>query len=121
MTYPIFKGEADILASTYYHKATIIRPVHAVDEYGFDDFVDEVIYKNILCAVSFTQGSTQDITDTTQPINYIAVLFTRPDVDIRPGDLIQADVLGHRYDFKAGEGVVYQSHIEVPLIRSGEA
>lgn len=121
MTRPIFDLEADILAETYYHTASVLRPIPDVDELGFDTFVDEVVYDEIPCAISFTSGSTENITDTTQPINYIAVLFARPDINIQAGDWIVAWVLDNMYEFRAGEGVVYQSHIEVPLIRKGNA
>lgn len=121
MTYPIFADEAEILASTYYHKAKVYRAVEAKDELGFDSFKDELVYDDLACAISFSSGSSENISDTTQPIQYIATLFARPDVEIKAGDWIVADVLGHIYEFRAGEGVVYQSHIEVPLVRKDDA
>lgn len=121
MTKPIFMGEADILAETYYHTCTVKRPKPSKDELGFDAFEFEEIYKDIECAVSFSQGSTSDIADTTQPIMYIATLFTRPEITIEPGDWIEADVLGNSYEFRAGEGAIYQSHRETPLIRKDDA
>lgn len=121
MTNPIFENEAEILAQTYYHTAKVLRAGHTTDELGFDSFKDEVVYENIQCAVSFSSGSTENISDTTQAIQYIAILFARPEIDIKPGDWIIADVLGNTYEFRAGEGVVYQSHIEVPLMRKGDA
>lgn len=121
MTSPIFNLEADIIAETYYHTTKVFRAVPSEDELGFDSFKDELVHDDIPCAVSFTSGSTENITDTTQPINYIATLFARPEIDIKAGDWIVADVLGHKREFRAGEGVVYQSHIEVPLIRKDDA
>lgn len=121
MTRPIFESEADIIAETYYHTAKVLRPTPSEDELGFDSFNNEVVYDDIPCAISFTSGSTENITDTTQPINYIATLFARPEIDIKAGDWIVSDVLGHKREFRAGEGVVYQSHIEVPLIRKDDA
>lgn len=117
MTNPIFEAEADILAQTYYHTCTVKRPTHKRNKY-LDDFIDEEVYKDIPCAVSFTQGSKGDLTDTTQVIQYDATLFARPEIDIEAGDIIEADVLGHAYTFRAGEGYWYQSHITVPLIRN---
>lgn len=110
-------NEIDILAKTYYHTCKVIRPIAIKDDI-FDDFKDEVIYEDIACAVSFNQGSTQGSTDTVQHIEYIATLFARPDIVIEPGDKIKAKVFGRTYNFLAGEGAVYQSHIEVPLIRN---
>ena len=121
MTKHIFMGEANILAETYYHTCTVKRAKPSKDELGFDSFEFEEVYKDIECAVSFSQGSSSDITDTSQPIMYIATLFTRPEITIEPGDWILADVLGNSYEFRAGEGAIYQSHRETPLIRKDDA
>lgn len=117
VTKPIFDAEADILAQTYYHTCTVKRPSHKRNKY-LDDFVYDEVYKDIACAISFTQGSSEDLSTTTQDIQYIAKLFARPEIEILAGDIIEADVLGHPYKFRAGEGYWYQSHIEVPLIRN---
>lgn len=117
MTNPIFENEADILAQTYYHTCTVKRPSKSRRKY-LDEFVYDEVYKDIACAVSFTQGSKGDLSDTTQEIQYDATLFARPEIDIEAGDIIEADVLGHPYVFRAGEGYWYQSHITVPLIRN---
>ena len=117
MTNPIFENEADILAATYYHRATVKRPIHSQKKY-LDEFKYDEVYKDIACAISFTQGSKGDLSDTTQVIQYDATFFARPEIEILAGDIIYADVLGHAYEFRAGEGYWYQSHIEVPLIRN---
>lgn len=117
MTNPIFENEADILAQTYYHTCTVKRPSHKRNKY-LDDFVYDEVYKNIPCAISFAQGSSDDLSTTTQEIQYMAKLFARPEINIEAGDIIEANVLDHVYVFRAGEGYPYQSHIEVPLIRN---
>ena len=119
-TNPIFEAEADILAQTYYHTATIKRSIHSTRNF-LDEYVEQTVYEDIPCAISFTQGSNDDITDTTQPIRYIAKLFARPEIEVKEGDIVLADVLGHEYEFRAGEGYPYQSHIEVPLMRNEDA
>ena len=116
-TNPIFQDESDILAQTYYHTCTVKRPTHSKNKY-LDEFKYQEVYEDIACAISFTQGSKGDLTDTTQEIQYDATLFARPEIDIEAGDIIEAHVLGHAYEFRAGEGYWYQSHIEVPLIRN---
>lgn len=120
MTFPIFEDEADIIADTYYHTCTVKRPVASSRKY-LDEFKYDEVYVDIPCAVSFTQGSKGDLEDTTQKIQYDATLFARPEINILAGDIIEADVLGHLYEFRAGEGYWYQSHIEVPLIRNEDA
>lgn len=117
VTRPIFEAESDILAETYYHTCNVKRPASKARKF-LDGFDYEMVYENIACAISFTQGSTEDLSTTTQDIQYIAKLFARPEIEILAGDIIEADVLGHPYKFRAGEGYWYQSHIEVPLIRN---
>lgn len=117
MTKPIFDNEADILADTYYHTCTVKRPKKSARKY-LDEFVYDEVYKDIPCAISFSQGSSDDLSNTTQEIQYMAKLFAGPEYNILAGDMIYADVLGHPYEFRAGEGYPYQSHIEVPLIRN---
>lgn len=112
--------EAKILETTYYHTADISRP-KKVKKHGFDDFEKDLVYKDLKCAISFTQGSTEGSSDTVQSINYLATLFARPEVLIKAGDMVDVNVLGISYHFLAGEGVRYQSHIEIPLIRSDAA
>lgn len=116
----IFENEASILAQTYYHTATIYRNVPTVI-HGFDDYELQAVYKDIKCAISFTQGSTQGLTNTTQPVEYLATLFTYPDVTTKTGDIVKADVLGRKYEFLCGKAIVYQSHAEVPLIVKEDA
>lgn len=117
----IFKEEADILAQTYYHTMTVERPMKIIDELGFNDYEMKLVYEDIACAVSFSTSSNEDLTRTVQNIDYIATLFARPEIKIEAGDIIKANVLGSIYEFRAGEGVIYQSHIEVPLIRKDRA
>lgn len=113
--------EADLLAQTYWHKAEVKRP-QSVKQGAISRFEDTVIYTDLSCAVSFTQGSTQGLSDTTQPVRYIATLFARPDIVIVAGDVVTATFEnGRACTFLAGEGVFYPSHIEIPLLREGDA
>lgn len=116
----IFEKEADILAQTYYHRATVKRPTHMRDGY-FDDYTDEILYEDIPCAISFKGGSTTGESDTTQRIEYTSTFFGRPELRIEAGDIVIADIFGVEYTYLCGEGTIYQSHIEIPLIRSDEA
>lgn len=114
-------NEADILETTYYHKANVYRPNKTSSNSPFNTFKEETIYNNLKCAISFNGGSTEGETDTYQSISYTALLFARPEIRIKAGDKIKANVFGIEYEFLAGEGVVYQSHIEIPLIRKDRA
>ena len=113
-------NEADILNLTYYHTCTVKRPGF-VNTGGFDEYGDVEVYNNIPCAISYSGGSTEGETDTVQRINYTNVLFARPEVRIKPGDKVIANIFGDVFEYLAGEGMVYQSHVEIPLIRSDKA
>lgn len=113
-------NEADILATTYNHKCKILRAEHSASG-NFDRFDRVEVYTDIPCAVSFVKGSTQGKSDTTQEIRYAAVLFTHPDIRIKAGDEIIASVEEVEYMFLAGEGVLYPSHNETPMIRKSDA
>lgn len=113
--------EADIIATTYYHKANVYRPGFTEEGSVFHTYENQEVITDLPCAVSFSGGSTQGESDTVQAVNYVATLFARPEVDIQAGDIIKADVYGTGYSFIAGQGVIYSSHIEVPLIKEEEA
>lgn len=113
--------EADILALTYYHTADVYRPSKTNSNSVFNTFEDVQVYNSLQCAISFNGGSNSGESDTYQAINYNALLFARPEIRILAGDKITANVLGVTYEFLAGEGVIYQSHIEVPMIRKDRA
>lgn len=88
---------------------------------SFDQFESVMVASGVPCAVSFSGGSTQGESDTFQAIEYLAQLFVRPEVDVRAGDEISADVHGEIYEFLAAEGVKYPSHRAVSLIRKDRA
>ena len=113
-------SEADILAVTYLHRCCVFRPV-LVQNGHLDEFQIEEVYLDVPCAVSFSRGSTQGTSDTTQRVEYTAVLFVRPEIDVKPGDQIHALVEGKEMEFLAGEGAMYPSHNAIPLIRKGAA
>lgn len=114
-------NEAEVLAQTYWHKADIKRP-KKVKHGSLSSFEELDIYGSLPCAVSFKQGSTEGLGDTTQPIHYVALLFARPDVVILAGDTVEVTFENGRSQmFLAGETIYYPSHIEVPLIREGYA
>ena len=113
-------SEADILAMTYTHRCSVFRPVLVQNGY-LDEFRTEAIHSDVSCAVSFARGSTQGTSDTTQRVEYTAVLFVRQEIDVKPGDQIHALVEGKEMEFLAGEGAMYPSHNAIPLIRKGAA
>lgn len=110
--------EADILEYTYIHTCTIYGPREGKDDKGWDIFTDEVEYSDIPCAVSFNSLPSSGATDTVQHVDFVAKLFVRPEIDVRAGDTVVANVHGTEYTFLANRPAIYVSHLEVPLMMS---
>lgn len=113
-------NEADVLATTYWHKCTVKR-AQKVTEDGWtrEKLVD--VYTDIPCAVSTGGGSSEGVNDEYVPVQYEDELFTRPEVQILAGDVIICDIFGETFEFQAGEGRRYHSHRQTPLIRKERA
>lgn len=115
--------EQQILESTYKHKVTIIGHREIETDYGETKFQEIIVAENVKCGLS--QGSrnfntTQ--TDMQNDIKYVAKLFCSPDIDIKIGDKLSVTFSnGLIREYTAGEYLFYESHLEVPLLREGEA
>lgn len=46
-------SEADILATTYYHTARVLRPAFTDDPSVFNTYENKEVYRDLACAVSF--------------------------------------------------------------------
>lgn len=112
--------EADVVATTFYHTCTVSRSVEVQDG-PFTEWTLQEVYKDIPCAVSSGGGSSLDRTDEYQPVEYTDTLFTRPEIDIRAGDEITADIYGEIELFTAGAGRKYPSHRQTPIMRKERA
>lgn len=113
-------NEADILATTYFDTCTIKRAVK-VKEGAITREKMVTVYSAIPCAVSSNGGSANGKNDEYQPIEYEDLLYTRPDVEVRAGDRVEAVVGGDSCIYEAGQGRRYSSHRQTPLKRKGRA
>ena len=112
--------EADILATTYFDTCTIKRAVKVKDgAITREEML--AVYSAIPCAVSSNSGSANGKNDEYQPIEYEDLLYTRPDVEVRAGDRVEAVVGGESCIYEAGQGRRYSSHRQTPLKRKGRA
>lgn len=112
--------EADILAQTYTDTCIVYRTFkeklpngETVHKKGSDG---EVIYENILCALSSPSGGKlhQSESTATTPKEYC--LFVRPEVRIRPNDTVFiVNELGIKTKAIAGKADYYSSHANIPL------
>lgn len=111
---------ADIAAQRYFHTCTVSRSVEIKDG-PFTRYELQEVYTDIPCAVSTGGGSNLDRTDEYQPVEYTDTLYTRPEIDIKPGDEITADIYGEIELFTAGAGRKYPSHRQTPVMRKERA
>ncbi len=111
--------EADILATTYNDTCTVYRPykttaanMETVFKQGING---NKAYENIPCALSSPSGGKLEQSPSTAkaPIDYM--LFTRPEVDIQPGDTVVVTHLEKEYITQAGRGEFMVSHNNIPL------
>lgn len=112
--------EADILATTYFDTCTIKRAAKVKDGAITREEM-RAVYSAIPCAVSSNSGSANGKNDEYQPIEYEDLLYTRPDVEVRAGDRVEAVVGGDSCIYEAGQGRRYPSHRQTPLKRKGRA
>lgn len=112
-------NEADILALTFEDRMTVKRHVETVDEdTGISNFSDVTsVFENIPCALS--KKDEANINGDIPSVVSNHKVFARPDVDIKPGDLIEITRLGRIYRFIASKPFYYISHVEV-LVESKE-
>lgn len=111
-------SEADILALTYFDKATISGQVAYIKPNGATAFKPGIKAEDISCAVSKKDVANVNQTDTTNNIQYNSILFCTPDIPIVSGDDVEVTFQnGIKKKYEAGEPFYYASHLEVPLLR----
>ncbi|MEA5008234.1 ABC transporter ATP-binding protein [Clostridium tyrobutyricum] len=111
-------NEVDILALTYFDKATISGQVPYTKPNGATAFKSGIKVENISCAISKKDVANPNQTDTTNNIQYNSVLFCTPDTPIVSGDDVEVTFEnGINRKYEAGEPFYYASHLEVPLLR----
>lgn len=113
-------NEADILATTYFDTCTIKRAVR-VKNGAITREEMQAVYSAIPCAVSSNGGSASGKNDEYQLIEYEDLLYTRPEIEVRAGDRVEAVVGGDSCIYEAGQGRRYSSHRQTPLKRKGRA
>lgn len=112
-------GEADILAATYADACTVYRPVKQtlpnLETQIRDGLDGDVVMHGVPCALSSPTGGKLQRGDVTGSVGTDYILFTRPEVDIRPGDTVVVTRLGQDYHTVAGKPERHPSHNNIPL------
>ena len=108
-------SEIDAIAMTYFHTCTIKRKIYVTDEFGAEEPEIIIIADNVKCAVSknslpnLVEGGLQTYSTTHK-------LYTYPEIDIKAGDFIIANVEGDLMKFQASRPFKYPTHLEVPIL-----
>lgn len=111
-------SEAEILALTYFDKATISGQVPYTKPNGATAFKLGIKAEDINCAVSKKDVANVNQTDTTNNIQYNSIMFCDPEISIVSGDDVEVTFEnGIKRKYEAGEPFYYASHLEVPLLR----
>lgn len=107
--------EKDILALTYYDKCTILRKEKTVNsDTGISDYTLAKKYENIKCALSKSNDQLMN-TDGVGKLEYSHKLFTFPNIEILPGDIIEVTSMGITAKYLASKSFLYPSHSETLL------
>ena len=88
----IHHSEADVLAATYGDACTVYRPVKRMlpnlETVIRDGLDGEIVMSGVPCALSSPSGGKLQHGEATSDVKTDYLLFTRPEVDIRPGDTV---------------------------------
>lgn len=105
------------IESLYVGKCTIIENKCNTDEItGFTDDIEEVVYKDIPCRLSFKAISSTEQSESKNNISQEIKLFISNDVEIKAGSKITVTQNGTTQDYcKSGVPSIYQSHREYIL------
>lgn len=116
--------EADILAMTYWDRASVYRPFKGRLENGETVFYRKAdgrkVYENIPCALSTHTGGSlaKELPAGSVPTQYR--LFVRPEVEIEPNDYLEITSRGKVTRAMAGLAERQPSHNNIPLVLEQE-
>lgn len=97
---------------TVYEYQSITDP-----ETHFTSQEEVVQYENKPCHLSFESISSAQDGGGAAVISQAVKLFCAPELDIKPGSVIEVTQAGHTETYKrSGKGAVYASHQEIPLV-----
>lgn len=111
-------AERAAVEATYEDTADILRVEVETGENGISSRVLRTLHSGIRCALSYTGSDSSGQTMAQNEIQWDAVLFAPPELDIQPGDRVELHRLsGERvYTFSvAGRPKIYATHQEVRL------
>lgn len=112
-------AERAALEATYEDSATILR-IQDVQDGSLTGQEEMSVYQAVSCALSRGASDSSGQTAMQNNIDYDAVLFLAPELDVRPGDRVEVTRFGAMYSFAVeGRPAVYATHQEARLKERG--
>lgn len=81
-------AERAVIEMTYEDTASVFRTDPKTGANNITKAVPEVIYNEIICALSYTGGDKSEQEKAQNEVDYDAVIFAAPDLLILPGDTV---------------------------------
>lgn len=111
--------EADIFAMTYDDRCSVFRAAKETLPSGesvFHSGIDGTpVYTGVPCALSSPSGGKLTRSPSTASVPTDYVLFTRPEIEIKPNDTVVISRMGREITTTAGLAMRYASHCNIPL------
>lgn len=120
-------AERAAIETMYEDIADISRAKPQTDENGITKTVNTVIYSGISCALSYTGSDNSGQNAAQNEIEYDAVIYASPDLDVQAGDVVKLTRFGRdnpnssrvlTFDV-VGRPNVYATHQEIH-VREGD-
>lgn len=116
-------AERAALESTYEDTVKVSRTVPTRGTSNISKSIPNVIYDEIICALSLSGSDKSNQTKAQNTIDYDAIVFLAPDFNILPGDTIQVKRFGRDnpnstilLNYEAiGRPSIYPTHQEVKV------
>lgn len=121
------QAERRAIETTYEDIATVSRAVQQTGGDKITRAVPEMVYSDVICALSYSGSDKSKQTKAENQIDYDAVVFMAPELAVRPGDKVTVTRFGRdnpgsqiMLTFEVvGRPPVYATHQEVK-VRDGD-
>lgn len=123
MSFGNASAERAAIEMTYEDTATVSRTTPQRGQNAITTSDPSVIYTGIVCALSYTGSDSSGQTDAQNSVDFDAVIFAGPDLQILPGDKIALKRFGRdnpssQIDLEfavVGRPAVYATHQEIKV------
>lgn len=106
--------ESDILATTYNDVMNVYRNEYVTDDVGMSLKTLVEKYIDVQCELDKVNTSNDKFVEDFFAVNAQYTIFTKPDLDIKAGDILVVKHRGIKYNLESGVPYFYSSHTEIP-------